>query len=108
MDGNGNAASRQRRVRANDFIDAMRCAARIKLGAHHFIPQPRNRLAADIVFGRAADDFPAMVGRVTDCDDFQGHGPILSLSSWDDRRILVLLRLRRLTRAGVLRAVGGV
>jgi hypothetical protein len=50
------------------------CGAGIALRAHDVVAQPCNRLATDIVRGLAADDFPSMVGRITDCDDFQGQG----------------------------------
>src|SRR5471030_2397872 len=71
MNSHRNSACGQRLVSGDDFIDAMRRAARVSLRARNVIPQPRNRLATDIMCRRPADDFASVVGVVSDGDDFQ-------------------------------------
>jgi hypothetical protein len=70
---NRDAIHRHSIVGSDDFIDAVRLAAGIALGAFHFVAKAGDGFAVNIVLGRAGDDFAAVVGGVADDDDLQGH-----------------------------------
>lgn len=57
----------------NDLVDSMRLPAGVNERTRDLVPQSGDRLAIDVMRRRTADYFAAMVGRITDRDDFQGH-----------------------------------
>lgn len=73
VDGDRHAIQCHSIVGSDNFIDAVRFAAGIALGAFHLVAKAGDGFAVNIVLGRAGDDFAAVVGGVADYDDLQGH-----------------------------------
>lgn len=69
LDRNSDAIDGQRIVAGSDLVDTVRFAARVDQRAGDFVTHAGDRLAADVVVGRAADDGAAVVG----------HGPTVMI-----------------------------
>lgn len=55
---------------SDDLVDPVRFAARVVLRAIHLVAKPRDGLPVYVVQWRATDHLAAVIGRVTDDDDF--------------------------------------
>lgn len=71
LDRNGHSVDGQRAVSGDDLVYTVRFAAGVALRTAYFVTQSGNRLSPDVVVGRTADYFAAVIGFVSDCNDLR-------------------------------------
>ena len=71
LDCNGHPVDCKRVVGGDDFVYTVRFATRVGQRTINFITQSSDCSSPNFVVARAANNYAAMIGFVSDCDDFQ-------------------------------------